>query len=107
MELNVREAAKYYSADFFRLGGGGYPPIPLGFFWAELFPVGGYPPIPLWSIKMIKDDKVKEDKDDDFDGVLPGRPSCGKWTNHLLVCAQERLPQEGPHFCKVKHLSFP
>ena len=54
-----------------------------------------------------KDDKVKEDKDDDFDGVLPGRPSCGKWTNHLLVCAQERLPQEGPHFCKVKHLSFP
>ena len=63
---------------------------------------GGYPPK---SAKEYNNDNKddKEDKDDDFDGVLPGRPSCGKWTNHLLVSAQERLPQEEPHFCKVNH----
>ena len=50
------------------------------------------------------DDNYDDDSDDydDDDNEGAGRPSCGKWTNHLLVSAQERLPQEEqPHFCKT------
>ena len=36
---NIREAVKYYLADFFRQGGGGYPPIPLAFFGQNDFPL--------------------------------------------------------------------
>ena len=48
------------------------------------------------------DDKDNDNDNDDDDNDGAARPSCGKWTNHLLVSAQERLPQEErPHFCKT------